>query len=232
MVDPGTPLTSEGTGDVGASSPGPSGGGFKTWPTQKKALAIGGGIGGLVIVYLFAKSRKASTAAAANTTNSSATTPTLVMPSSNQDSVSGSNYAALEGGLNGLSNQVSQLSSQESTEPTTSVSQPGPPSGVKPPNVPPAILSAIPGQTVVAEQWDPSSKGWLALSNKGGIFSLNQSGQSGPGFYGSPLGDPGTDGWVGPNGQWQRTAAQLTVRPSGGYTITDTAGENYSYGPG
>lgn len=244
MVEPGS-LASEGTGDI-TPEPSSSGGGFKSWPKRKQYLAIGGGVGGLVIVYLFAKSRKAKTTAssAQNTANTSAsgTTPTLVLPSSNQDSVSGTNYSALSGGLDNLSNQVSQINSQGATPVTPPVSVPTqpkptpvstPPAGIgSPPNVSSSILNGIPGQTVVSEKYDPATKGWLALSNKGGIFALDSSGNPGPGFYGSPLGDPGTDGWIGPNGTWQRTAQQLTIRPSGGYTITDTAGENYSYGPG
>jgi hypothetical protein len=98
-VDPGA-LTSRGTGDPSPSSP--SG---KPPMSQGKKLAVGAAVlGGLFLVYMFAKSRSGSS----STTGTSSTTPTLVLPSSTQDSTGSANYAALASQLNTLSNQLSQ----------------------------------------------------------------------------------------------------------------------------
>lgn len=226
MVEPGATLESPGTGDVTAPSSG--GGGIQSWSPGKKILILGGGsMGFLALIYLYARSKKNSSTTS-STTSSNSTTPTLVLPTSNQDAVGGSDYASLTEGLNNLGNQVSQLqSTQTNVGGSGGVSQPTQPA----PNVPSNLLSAIPGQTVVSEQWDPAFKDWIVLTNKGGIFNIDGSGKPAPGYFGNPLADPNGDNWRNSSGQFVRTAQQLTVRPSGGYTIEDTAGENYNYGP-
>lgn len=107
MVEPGS-LTASGTGDTPEPSGGPKGGGIASWSTGKKAAVFGGG--GLLVLLVFVYLKKGSSANAANQP-SSGTTPTLVLPSSNQDVTSSTDYASLTEGLNSLSNQVSQIKS-------------------------------------------------------------------------------------------------------------------------
>lgn len=124
MVAPGT-LTATGTGDTPAPSGGPKGGGIASWSTGKKAAVFGGG--GLIALLIFIYLKKGSSANAAATNQGNGTTPTLVLPSSNQDVTSSTDYAGLTEGLNSLSNQVSQIkSSPGSPAPTPAPTTPPP----------------------------------------------------------------------------------------------------------
>lgn len=102
MVEPGSDISS-GSIDSGSSGPPPMD------PKRKKQrtyVLIGGGVVVALVVYIYAKRKSASTTAAASTTASgsgtNSTTPTLVLPSSNQDATLGSDFASLSAQLAAL----------------------------------------------------------------------------------------------------------------------------------
>lgn len=120
-------------------------------------------------------------------------------------------------------------SSGGSSTPTTGGSSNTAPPGA-PPNLPAKIIAAMTtnGEHVVSTQWDPVYKDWVFLTNKGGIYNLSATGGQGAGFLGSIFTLADQAGW---NNGTTRQAAQLTIDPNGGYTITDTAGEQYTFQP-
>lgn len=109
---------------------------------------------------------------------------------------------------------------------TTPTGTPGPPSA-PPATLPTWLQNAMVnnGEHIVDVQWDPVTQAWVWLTNKGGIYAPSNS------FFGSIMSNPQATQWV-VNGQQFRQAAKLTIRPDGGYTITDTRGETYNYFPG
>jgi hypothetical protein len=63
----------------------------------------------------------------------------------------------------------------------------------------------------------------LALTELGGVYDI---GPKGGAFQGSRFSlTPGTQSGI------RGTFNQIFVRPSGGYTIVDTSGQSYSFGP-
>ena len=96
-----------------------------------------------------------------------------------------------------------------------------------PPNLPAALIAAMQGngEHLVDTVYDPTTSEWLYLTNKGGVYALNgQGGTSGTSFFGSLFSLP-SNVFAG------RTAQKLVVNPNGGYTVIDTAGEGYTFGP-
>lgn len=94
-----------------------------------------------------------------------------------------------------------------------------------PPPAPPAVAPALPswlqsamtsnGEYIVSTAFDNATGTWLYLTQKGGVYG---------GGYGSIFSlKPGT--FAG------RTAQSITALPNGGYTVTDTAGETYTFSP-
>jgi hypothetical protein len=125
-----------------------------------------------------------------------------------------------------------------SSTPPTSPSSPAPAPTPTPkaPALPASVAAAMAHNNehlVGAPQWDPKYGTWLFLTNKGGIYAVNQKGQgTGAGFFGSIFSLPDHfANWVNGSGQYIRQAASLTVEPNGGYIITDTAGEKYDFHP-
>lgn len=98
---------------------------------------------------------------------------------------------------------------------------PSSPAPSAPPNLSAALINSLEsnGETVVDTVYQPVTGTWLYLTNKGGVYT-----QGGSGFFGSVFDLP-TNTFAG------RTAATITPLANGGYTITDTAGENYTFGP-
>lgn len=112
---------------------------------------------------------------------------------------------------------------------TTGTTAPPPSSGAPgpPPNLPQTLISKMiaNGEHIVTTQWDPVTQGWVYLTNKGGIYN-----EGGGQFFGSIFSLPTHfANWIAPTGRQVRTAAKLTINHTGGYTITDTAGENYTF---
>jgi hypothetical protein len=103
-----------------------------------------------------------------------------------------------------------------------------------PPNLPAGLIQAMQstGEFLVDEQWDPTLNEWIYLSNRGGVFALNSQGTTaGTTFYGSIQSLPDNfANWMS-GGQWVRTASKLTINPDGTYTVSDTAGEQYTFTP-
>jgi hypothetical protein len=98
---------------------------------------------------------------------------------------------------------------------------PTPPSAPASPPVAPALPSWLQsamtsnGEYIVSTAMDNATGQWLYLTQKGGVYG---------GGYGSIFSlRPGT--FAG------RTAQSITALPNGGYTVTDTAGETYTFSP-
>ena len=98
-----------------------------------------------------------------------------------------------------------------------STTAPGPPPGLSGA----LAQSAAADGGIVSTVFQPVTGTWLYLTKNGGIYT-----QGGTGFFGS-LYDllPSTFTGTG------RQAASLVANPDGGYTVVDTAGETYTFGP-
>ncbi len=160
LVSPGSDV---GTGDVSSpSSGGSNGGAFAGWsPGKKIAILGGGGMLTLIAIYLYAKKKSASSVGSGTTANTNSTTPTLVLPSSNQDALGSTDFSGLSQGLGNLSNQVSQLNATSTPTPTptpqpdndptqappTPVPTPSPAPSPAPPPAPPFDPSQNPVQS-------------------------------------------------------------------------------------
>jgi hypothetical protein len=105
-----------------------------------------------------------------------------------------------------------------------------------PPALPAALASAMKGngESIAGVAWDSTIHDWLYLTNRGGVYTLTQTGApTGPGAaYGaiSYLGLPASATQVA-QGQPQRTFSQILVDPAGGYTLVATDGATYHFGP-
>lgn len=118
---------------------------------------------------------------------------------------------------------------------TTSVADTSAPSPAAPSNTPavPALSTALQAalaqnnETIVDAIYNQYSNTFDYLTNKGGIYTQGGPGASNPGgtFYGSYLGLAGQQG--NNPGQFEK----LTALPNGGYTLLDTAGQTYNFGP-
>lgn len=98
-----------------------------------------------------------------------------------------------------------------------------------PPNLGQSLIAAMTanGEALVGSPaWDAAANEWLYLTNKGGVYAVANNGANGSHFYGSGLSPSLGGAFAG------RTASGITANPNGGYTITDTAGESYTFGPG
>jgi hypothetical protein len=138
LVSPGTEVDdSSASGGSPPDTSTPASGGFNTWSKNKKMAVLGGGGIAVGLVFYLLTKKKAST----STTASSGTTPTLVLPSSNQDAQMSSAYA-------GLSNQLSQLLAQQ---------QPGNPVAAPTPTGAPTPVLGGPGNIMQPGPIPPSA---------------------------------------------------------------------------
>lgn len=93
-----------------------------------------------------------------------------------------------------------------------------------PPGLPSSIINAMTanGEYIVSTAYQPVTGTWLYLTQKGGVYA-----EGGSGFFGSLFNTPsGT--FAG------RTASQIVASNTagpGGYTVIDTKGETYNFGP-
>jgi hypothetical protein len=108
LVEPGSDIQS-GSDDVPSN------------PKKKRNtyLLAGGGVVVAALVFLYAKSKNKSAASSTTSVGTNSTTPTLVLPSSNQDATASSDYAALSGQIGNLANQLSQQQASGTPTPTT-----------------------------------------------------------------------------------------------------------------
>lgn len=83
-------------------------------------------------------------------------------------------------------------------------------------NIPSDLLAKIQaaGEQIISSVAAPNGGVWY-LGSKGGVFAINAP------FYGSPVGQS----------YWGSRKALQIVPNGNGYTVIDTAGERYSYGP-
>jgi hypothetical protein len=83
------------------------------------------------------------------------------------------------------------------------------------------------GESIVDTAYDSATKTWLYLTNKGGVYAVNSQGSTtGATFYGSYLGLPAKD-----TEGAARTFEKLLVNSNGTYTLVDTQGQTYTFGP-
>lgn len=119
---------------------------------------------------------------------------------------------------------------------TTSVASTAAPAPAAPASsqpVVPAITSAMAAalaqnnESIVDAVYNQYSNTFDYLTNKGGIYTVGGPGATNPGgtFYGSYLGLAGQQ--TNQPGQFEK----LTVLPNGGYTLLDSAGQTYTFGP-
>lgn len=98
-----------------------------------------------------------------------------------------------------------------------------------PPNLSQTLIAAMTanGEHLVSGPvWDSVANEWLYLTQKGGVYTIDPTGANGSQFYGSGLSSSLGGAFSG------RTARGITANPNGGYTITDSLGSNYTFGPG
>ena len=101
---------------------------------------------------------------------------------------------------------------------------PGPPPGLASNII--AAMTANGEHLVASPTWDAAANEWLYLTQKGGVYNLAPGGGGGSAFYGSGLSSKLGGAFNG------RTAQSITANGNGGYTITDTTGSTYTFGPG
>lgn len=99
----------------------------------------------------------------------------------------------------------------------------------KPPGLSASLQAAMTnnGEHVTDTVYDATTKTWLYLTNKGGVYALNNNGgTTGATFYGSYLGLPAKDTEGG-----SRTFNQIQVNSNGTYSLIDTLGQVYNFTP-
>jgi hypothetical protein len=109
------------------------------------------------------------------------------------------------------------------TSTTTSTTTPNAPVN---PGLNPSLKALLTtnNETIVDTAYDAATSTWLYLTNIGGIYTETPSGATGGVFYNSYPGLPAGDRQGG-----KRTFNKITANPNGSYTITDTAGETYTF---
>lgn len=109
--------------------------------------------------------------------------------------------------------------------PTPVASSPG-----SPPNLSQSLIAAMTanGEHLIGSpQWDAKINEWVYATQKGGVYLLNPNGTNGATFYGSYLGLPASARQGG-----ARTFTGFGIdQATGDYTLTSTAGENYTFTP-
>lgn len=127
-------------------------------------------------------------------------------------------------------------SGQDKTTPPPDTTTTTPPPTNKPTGGPPSLSAALSaaihnnGESVVDTVFDSTNNTWLYLTNKGGVYALDPSGQQGGAtYYGSYLGLPAsaTQSANGP-----RSFSTIRVNPDGSYTLVATDGATYTFGAG
>lgn len=138
-------------------------------------------------------------------------------------------YNVIESGIRLVGNPPSGIALpglQSSPAPAATAPAPTTPTPVAssasgPPGLSSSIMNGLTGngEYIVDTVYQPVTGTWLYLTQKGGVYA-----EGGNGFFGSLFSlPPGTF-----NG---RTASQIIPQPNGGYTVIDTQGETYNFGP-
>jgi len=139
-------------------------------------------------------------------------------------------YNIIESGIKLAGNPPSGMALPQLQKPASTTPPPAPPPApvpaksplpTGPPNLPSSVINSMRagGEFIVDTQYNPVSGTWLYLAQKGGVYA-----EGGSGFFGSIFDLP-TGTFAG------RTAQRIVPQPTGGYTIVDTAGEGYTFGP-
>jgi hypothetical protein len=177
-------------------------------PKKKKRntyLLAGGGILVAALVFLYAKSKNKN-AAGATAVPSNSTTPTLVLPSSNQDATQSSDYAALSGQIGQLSNLLSKQNEVQppptgggggggTNPPVTTPTTPGTPTGSYVAVSPGAVAADIAaGQTLFqsgteANAWDIAhgTPAGQTLTNPSAYYGLSAAAAQNLAASGNPV---------------------------------------------
>lgn len=223
-------------GDLGGPS---SGGGISEWIGEHRNLAIGMGIGGLGLLYLYLKHKGASAPASGATTGySTGSTAPVYLVGSNPNSPSNSSVSGQGPSAEQLfqQNQAQQsfidkmLSTGQGQVPVPSQSVSGNTSlGSQTQNwLPPSpslIKNGAPGEgSFVSSAYDPVTGQVYSLTNDGGVYTTNPAtgGMSSGPFYGSAFS-------VGAGGPNLFSNGQISVLSNGGYQITNNQGQTYTF---
>ena len=223
-------------GDLGGPS---SGGGISEWIGEHRNLAIGMGIGGLGLLYLYLKHKGASAPASGATTGySTGSTAPVYLVGSNPNSPSNSSVSGQGPSAAQLfqQNQAQQsfidkmLSTGQGQVPVPSQSVSGNTSlGSQTQNwLPPSpslIKNGAPGEgRFVSSAYDPVTGQVYSLTNDGGVYTTNPAtgGMSSGPFYGSAFS-------VGAGGPNLFSNGQISVLSNGGYQITNNQGQTYTF---
>lgn len=223
-------------GDLGGPS---SGGGISEWIGEHRNLAIGMGIGGLGLLYLYLKHKGASAPASGATTGySTGSTAPVYLVGSNPNSPSNSSVSGQGPSAAQLfqQNQAQQsfidkmLSTGQGQVPIPSQSVSGNTSlGSQTQNwLPPSpslIKNGAPGEgSFVSSAYDPVTGQVYSLTNDGGVYTTNPAtgGMSSGPFYGSAFS-------VGAGGPNLFSNGQISVLSNGGYQITNNQGQTYTF---
>lgn len=223
-------------GDLGGPS---SGGGISEWIGEHRNLAIGMGIGGLGLLYLYLKHKGASAPASGATTGySTGSTAPVYLVGSNPNSPSNSSVSGQGPSAAQLfqQNQAQQsfidkmLSTGQGQVPVPSQSVSGNTSlGSQTQNwLPPSpslIKNGAPGEgSFVSSAYDPVTGQVYSLTNDGGVYTTNPAtgGMSSGPFYGSAFS-------VGAGGPNLFSNGQISVLSNGGYQITNNQGQTYTF---
>jgi hypothetical protein len=227
-------------------APAGGGGGFsltrKYGPLPAWGWLAVAGVGGYV--YLKWRQSKAATSGTAG-----AGASTTYVPYNPVD------YSGGGGAIGGVpwTNPSSNLGTVTSGQTTTTTPPPAPPPAAPaPPPVMPATPQAAPqpvnpyqmgqtvnaGESIVQSLFDPVF-GWLNLTSKGGLYTSPEGGSTGFRAIGSEPYGGSYLGYVSTLPQSQQAAQMaqhgtfapggLSVGPNGAYTLTNTAGEAYSF---
>jgi hypothetical protein len=203
-----------------------------------KPVLLGGGAVIVGVGYIFYRKRKsaAAAAAAANSDNTS-TQMGAASAGAYGNPLPGSGMLApillniggpTSTGSTDTSTTATSTTAATTTVPTTAQTPaPVPAMGVPPPIA--AFLNGkamLAGENIVQEIADPSG-GWLALTNKGGVYTYG-----GAPFFGSYLGYAGQTPNPAAEEAGRGNFTQIIPHSDGSYTLIDQHGETYNFGPG
>ncbi|HLY84815.1 MAG TPA: hypothetical protein VKQ71_17655 [Acidimicrobiales bacterium] len=180
-------------------------------------VAGGGGLLGLVVLK---RKKTASSTPTSAATGANTTTQAPFVTGGDPYGLANDVTNSLTPQLQSLQQQIAGLQNNPPAPPVTPPAGTVPPTAPAPPSPAPPAPATIPfnmpvfpaGESAVSVMLNPVG-GWDILTNQGGLYN------EGSPFYGSAFGK----GTFAPGG--------LAVTPGGGYALTNTAGQHFTFGP-